>query len=357
MTRRMALAVAGLPGNSVRDPTGASAPRGYVFDDIFAKRYDDSVLPVARSRWGLPAWARLALEVQRRRAEYDVVLSWGERVTFALMALQRLSPGKPHVAMMYWFSRHSSQIPMRTFGASLHAIVTWSSVQRDFAIERLGIAPEKLYLVKHYVDQLFWSPRETQSEMICAAGAEMRDYPTLLKALRGTGLRCHIAADHVRVDRFGLARRIEMSAFSDMRGPNVTIGRMPPTELRELYAKSRFVVVPLEASDTDNGITVILEAMAMGKPVICSRTQGQVDAIEDGVTGIFVPVGDADALRDAMLRLWNDPARASEMGRAARAYAERHHTLEKFTRDVKGAIDASLDGPAAARGGSLALHG
>ncbi len=89
---------------------------------------------------------------------------------------------------------------------------------------------------------------------------------------------------------------------------------MPLTELRDLYARSRFVVVPLHASDTDNGVTVILEAMAMGKAVICSRTRGQVDVIQEGVTGIYVPVGDAAALRAAILSLWAEPQRAQQMG-------------------------------------------
>ncbi len=359
MKRRMAMAVNGRTSRpATRDTTGESAARGYVFDDLFVKRYDDSLLdsvaphPLDRV---LPSWARLAFEVNRRCDDYDVIVTWSERVALSLMTLQRFSPGKPHVAMLYWFSRPSVRVPVRVFGDTLHAIVTWSSVQRAYAIEHLGISPEKLYLVKHFVDQLFWSPRDRAIDMICSAGAEMRDYRTLLDALRGTGVPCHIAADHVRVDRFGFARRIDTNGFSSMASPNVTIGRKTPTELRELYARSRFVVIPLAPSDTDNGITVILEAMAMGKTVICSRTQGQVDVIEDGVTGIFVPVGDANAMRAAILELWNDPARALEMGRRARAYVEAHHTLEKFCRDVKGAVDASLDGRAAARDGSFPI--
>jgi glycosyltransferase involved in cell wall biosynthesis len=357
MKRRMAMAVSGRsPQPALRDATGRRAPRGYFFDDRFVKRYDDALLDQVPSRLRdrpLPSWARLAIEVQRRSDEYDVIVTWSERVTLSLMTLQQFRPGKPHVAMLYWFSRPSVRLPLRVFAGNLHAIVTWSTVQRNYAIEHLGIAPEKLYLVKHFVDQLFWSPREREADMICSAGAEMRDYPTLLEALRGTSVRCHIAADHVRVDRFGFARRIDASGFSAIASPNVTIGRKTPTELRDLYARSRFVVIPLVASDTDNGITVILEAMACGKAVICSRTRGQVDVIEDGVTGVFVPVGDADAMRAAIVELWNHPERAREMGRAARAYVEKYHPLEKFCRDVKGAVDASLDGRAAARDGSF----
>ena len=341
----------------VRDPTGSTAPRGYLFEDLFEKRYDESTLDSLEARPGrrlLPAWVRLAAELHRRRDEYDVIVTWSERLSLALMTLDRFARGgKPHVAMLYWFSRPSVRVPMRAFGSRLQAIVTWSSVQRAYAIEELGVAPEKIYLVKHFADELFWSPRESRVDMISSAGAEMRDYPTLLEALRGTDLPCHIATDHVRVDRFGFGRRVSAERFSAKASGNVTIGRKSPTELRDLYARSRFVVVPLQRSDTDNGITVILEAMAMGKPVICSRTRGQVDAIEEGVTGLFVPVGDPDALRAAILSLWNDPERASAMGRAARAYVEKHHALDAFCRNVKGAIDASLEGRAAALDGSI----
>ena len=335
---------------------GEHAVRGHLFEDLFEQRYNEAILdsvprhPLDRV---VPGWARLAREVHRRSSEYDVVVSWSERVSLSLMTLQYFAPGKPHIAFLYWFSRPSVRVPMRAFGSSLQAIVTWSSAQRDYAIRHLGIPSEKIYLIKHYVDQLFFRPREVEEDMICSAGAEMRDYPTLLEALRETNLRCHVASDHVRVDRFGVARRISTNRYRSMADEKVTIGRVAHTELRDLYARSRFVVVPLQRSDTDNGVNVILEAMAMGKPVIVSRTQGQVDVIEEGVTGIFVPVGDAAALRKAMLELWNDPERAREMGRAGRAYVEKHHAVEKFVRDAKGAIDASLDGCAARRNGSF----
>jgi glycosyltransferase involved in cell wall biosynthesis len=353
----MAIAMQGRSPRPAPDETGETL-RYYIFEALFEQRYNEALLDeVPRRPWdrALPSWARLAREVHRRSDEYDLVVSWSERVSLSLMTLQYFAPSKPHIAMLYWFSRPSVRAPMRAFGKSLQAIVTWSSVQRDYAIRELGIPPEKLYLIRHFVDQVFFKPRECEEDMICSAGAEMRDYPTLLEALRGTTLRCHVAADHVRIDRFGVARRVSTERYKPLAGENVTIARVPPTRLRELYARSRFVVVPLRRSDTDNGVNVILEAMAMGKPVICSRTEGQVDVVQEGITGLFVPVGDAKALRKAMLDLWNDPARAREMGRAARAYIEKHHTVEKFARDAKGAFDASLEGRSAERDGSFEI--
>jgi glycosyltransferase involved in cell wall biosynthesis len=320
-----------------------TSPRHYLFDEMFEPRYDEATLqqvdgPDRRLHRALPMWLQVAIEVHARSGEYDAIVTWGERLSLALMALQRFSRRpKPHIPMMYWFSKPNVRIPMRAFGASVGGIVTWSSVQQTYAIEHLGLPAEKLQLVKHFVDQLYWSPREAEVDMICSAGQEMRDYPTLLEALDGTSLRCHIATDRMLIVGSGLTHKVLRADALSPSGDRVTIGKMARTQLRDLYARSRFVVVPIQPSDTDNGVSVILQAMAMGKTVICSRTSGQVDVIQDGVTGIFVPPKDPSALREAMLSLWNDPARAEAMGRRARAYVEEHHTLDKFCRDVKNA--------------------
>ena len=347
------IAMAGLTGPSarserLRDPTGERAPRYYVFDEKFSPVWDETLLDSPRAKSRGPEWWRLAQEVQWRRDEYDAIVTWGDRLSLALTMVQRFARSKkPHIAMMCQFAKPNTQVPLRLFGRSLHAVITWTSVQRRYLIERLGFPSGRVYLVRHFVDELFYSPRAAEEDTICGVGTEMRDYPTLVEAMRGTGLRCHIATDHVLIPhRFRLVRdrRVPINALSVPADARVTVGRKTLPELRDLYARSRFVVVPLVPSDSDNGVTVILEAMAMGKPVICSRTRGQVDVIQDGVTGLYVPVGDPAALRAAMLSLWNDPKRARAMGMRARAFIEQHHTLEKFALGVRAAAEASLEG-------------
>jgi glycosyltransferase involved in cell wall biosynthesis len=348
---RIALAIArgaGAGSTAPRDPSGETAQRSYLFDEAFSPVWDESIIPNAGSLRTVTRLWRMSKEVQRRHAEYDAVVTWGEKLSLALLAQQRLAGfSKPHIAMMYQFEKLNIRLPLSVLKQNLHAVVTWSSVQRRALIERIGFPAARVYLVRHYVDQLFYSPRPVDVDMICAVGAEMRDYTTFLEAIRGTGVRCHIATDHVRIPgRFRLLndRRVPIGDIGVPADTSVTAGRLSLIELRDLYARSRLVVVPLLPSDTDNGVTCILEAMAMGKPVICSRTRGQVDVIQEGETGLFVPTGDAAALRTAILSLWNDPLRAAQMGRNARAYVERHHTLEKFTATVRSAADASLGG-------------
>jgi len=69
-----------------------------------------------------------------------------------------------------------------------------------------------------------------------------------------------------------------------------------------------------------------LEAMAAGLPIVSTRTMGADEAIEDGRSGILVPVRDPRALADAVVALAADPARRAAMGRAARERILAHFT-------------------------------
>jgi glycosyltransferase involved in cell wall biosynthesis len=101
-------------------------------------------------------------------------------------------------------------------------------------------------------------------------------------------------------------------------------------ELRELYARAVVVVVPVQETDFQAGTLVITEAMAMGKAVVVSATQGQRDFIDHGVNGLLVRPGDAGALREAVAGLLESPGEAARLGRAARAEVERRLCLDRY---------------------------
>jgi glycosyltransferase involved in cell wall biosynthesis len=68
----------------------------------------------------------------------------------------------------------------------------------------------------------------------------------------------------------------------------------------------------------------VIEAMIYEVPPIVTNTGGSPELVEDGVSGLVVPPGDAAALADAMLRLYRDPDLRHRMGSAARRRIETH---------------------------------
>ncbi len=91
---------------------------------------------------------------------------------------------------------------------------------------------------------------------------------------------------------------------------------------------------------------VAIEAMAARKPVVASAVGGLPDIIVDGVTGVLVPPGDAQALRLALRELLLDPARRARMGEAGHERARRFTVgavadrIEQVYSEVRESADA-----------------
>lgn len=93
------------------------------------------------------------------------------------------------------------------------------------------------------------------------------------------------------------------------------LGSVPQSDLFALYRAADVIVVPSIWPEPLS--RVLLEAMALGRPVVATDSGGSPEAVEHGVTGTIVPRGDAKALADAIATLVNDPALRARMGAAA----------------------------------------
>ncbi len=82
-----------------------------------------------------------------------------------------------------------------------------------------------------------------------------------------------------------------------------------------------------------------LEWMAAGRAVIASRVGGLPDLVEDGVTGLLVPPGDAKALASALETILTDSAKAEAMGRAGRARWSEKFGLAPFYENTQKVYD------------------
>jgi glycosyltransferase involved in cell wall biosynthesis len=115
------------------------------------------------------------------------------------------------------------------------------------------------------------------------------------------------------------------------------------SNVEEFYAAMDIVV---HASITPEPFGMVIpEGMAAGKPVIATNAGGPGEVIEDGITGLLVPLGDVDALCDAMLRLAENPEMRREMGEAARQVALRDYSIPVQARKVASIYNVVLREP------------
>jgi glycosyltransferase involved in cell wall biosynthesis len=106
------------------------------------------------------------------------------------------------------------------------------------------------------------------------------------------------------------------------------LGFVPQHELFELFERAAVVVLASEREGLPN---VVLEAMARGKTVVATPVGGIPTVIEDGRTGFLVPVGDAGAMRAAVVRALAGPGRRRPIGEAARERVREYCSWERVT--------------------------
>jgi glycosyltransferase involved in cell wall biosynthesis len=118
------------------------------------------------------------------------------------------------------------------------------------------------------------------------------------------------------------------------------LGVQPREELVQWYQRASVFVAP---SLWDNSPNTVYEAMACGTPVVASRVGGIPELVDDGVTGLLVPPGDADALADAIVALLGDPARRAQMGRRGREKAVAEYGVEKIVGQTLAFYQSALN--------------
>jgi glycosyltransferase involved in cell wall biosynthesis len=140
-----------------------------------------------------------------------------------------------------------------------------------------------------------------------------REFPNLRLVLVGDGpMRQHLEQ---RALELGVTQRVILA------GEQPDVARLLPA----------FDVFALP-STTEGLSLALLEAAASGLPIVATAVGGNPEIVEQGRTGLLVPSGDAGALADALRGLLAQPARASELGRAARTWVADNASLAAMFR-------------------------
>jgi len=123
-----------------------------------------------------------------------------------------------------------------------------------------------------------------------------------------------------------LKKRIELAG---LQSRIVITGELPIADVQRWY--QRLTIYAFTSRNEGFGLTLI-EAMSVGAALVASRAGAAELAVEEGVTGVLTPPGDADALVAALEPLMSDAASATAMGQRG-----RERVLKKFSLDAEAA--------------------
>lgn len=273
-------------------------------------------------RWGL-AW----LAFQRRR-EWDQFYATGEDIAIPLAMLFRLVRLHERItAVVHNCGTPNRRRLFRRLGhAPFRHLVVIASAQERILTNDLQMPRSKVARIPYWIDHRFYTPQPTETDgSFLSVGLESRDYTTLEAAVRGLPYQFTVVASGWSPSSgFTAATGIET-------GSNIRVLRgLSFAELRDLYARASGVIAPLDNVTSAAGVTSMFEGMAMGKPIIVSRSPGILDYVQDNVSALSVATGDPMALRQAIETLGAEPERATAMGRYNRQWVEQAFTMEHY---------------------------
>lgn len=155
-------------------------------------------------------------------------------------------------------------------------------------------------------------PRKGLEDLIHCAGLLVEQFPDLQFLIAGSGP--FAGQLHAAIRKYGLHGRVKLLGHIGHRA-----------ELADLYRGATAYVHPAHYEGLP---TVLLEAMACGRPVVATAVGGALDVIEDGTNGLLVPPKAPQAMAAAVARIMRDPDLATRLGSAARRTVEGRYSWE-----------------------------
>src|SRR5439155_7679616 len=207
-----------------------------------------------------------------------------------------------------------------------HTIVAYAESEADWLRSWLAHDAPPVVFVPFGVDAVAFRPepgREPEVDVVSIGADPRRDFELLeAVASRQSELTFRIVASAERA-RSLVALPANVSVETDI----------PVEQVRDRLAAARVVALPVLDNSYSGATTVLLQAMAMAKPVVVSRTDAIARGyeLEDGVNCRLVPPGDAEALERAVVELLADAGAAVILGTRARETIERSFSWERYT--------------------------
>ena len=271
-----------------------------------------------------------ALRVLVRERGADIIVSVFEGAALPLVLLRRLLMFPVPVVLWDLGLTESWKLRERVLDRvvpRVDGILVLSTSQQSYIAQRWG-RRDGVEVIGAHVDCNFFRPAaDARDGPVLAIGEDVgRDFDSMLAAAEGLDANIVLKTRLVRPDRV-LPRHV-----------SVMRERLDDRGLRDLFASSRIVVVPLYQVPNSSGVSSILEASAMCRPLVVSEADSIRDFIVPGETCLTVPCGDPGALRASIQRLLDEPDTCARLGMNARRFVEENFSKPAFSARLAQAL-------------------
>jgi len=229
-------------------------------------------------------------------------------------------------------------------------LIAESEASRRFLVRKLGYRAGKVVVVRNGVDLAGWPASKIDRQkkrlelrlgagdlLVGAVGRldEQKGFATLIAAmarLKGAALKCAVIGEGPERRRLeALIRKHELERSVWLLGER---GEIPSW----LSAFDAYCLPSL----WEGLPNALLEAMALGLPVVASKVDGVPEAVTDGKDGLLVPPADPAALARALQALAADADKRAALGAAAKATVSERFTLRRMIDEYQLAYDAAF---------------
>lgn len=206
---------------------------------------------------------------------------------------------------------------------TLSAVILMSESQKSWFSEHLPL--EKIFVVPHHVDTDFFIPKsnkfESDTYRIISLGGILRNMDLLLRVV--VLMTEKLGQENIQFDF--LIPKDARKPFNKFSNVNLH-SRVSDEKLRSLYQDASIGFMPLEDCTANNAV---LEMMACGKAIACSKVGGIPDYLDEQGAFLFPPDICEENLIEKLMELLEDTNKRCRMGEYNRAKALNEFSLHK----------------------------
>jgi glycosyltransferase involved in cell wall biosynthesis len=187
------------------------------------------------------------------------------------------------------------------------------------------------------------SGQEYKDVRFISTGVDHRDFETLVNAFKGLSLKLDLyLTERELYDKYKDVAENIMVHFIEPNGSLESSLLSSYTVAKEMAKSSVSIICSKPVTDRklSFGLTSVLEATGLGKPVIITRNRYLPQRFEDNMIGLLVKPDDVEDLRNTIVKIATDNELRIKLAENARQFALKKYNLEFFTRDLASIFES-----------------